>query len=521
MKRGLWKILYSCVLSLMFIVSLPVHAWSDTGDVLIGESETALLSGDEELLTDNVEVYSSSVDVVNGDADEIELYADADGGYEQEPNDTVSTANSIKVNAKYNGNISKSNDVDYYKFSLSNAGVVKFIFGHDFVDSSGNYWKLGVYNVDNLNDFLKEVHYAGNVYKDDTTYGLGLPTGDYIVKIESSYNYSNCQYHFNVNYEKSDFWEKESNNATNTSNKINVNTTYNGSLAYSNDTDNYTFSLNNSGVVSLVFGHDFVDSSSSYWKLSIYNSDNLNDSLKEIRYAGNVYNDVTSYGLGLPMGEYVIKVESSYNYSNCQYHFRVDYEKSDVWEKEFNDATNTATKINVNTVYNGSIAYSSDTDNYRFTLYNAGMVTFTFGHDFVDSSGNYWKYSIYNINNLNNPLKEIRFAGNIKENEESEGINLPTGDYIVRIESGYNYTDSHYHFSINDPNSVVTIIKGDVTGDGQVAMGDVVKLARAVAGNTILTDTEKDAGDVTGDGQIAMGDVVKLARFVAGTIKEL
>lgn len=65
------------------------------------------------------------------------------------------------------------------------------------------------------------------------------------------------------------------------------------------------------------------------------------------------------------------------------------------------------------------------------------------------------------------------------------------------------------------------VTKGDVTGDGIVAMGDVVKVARAVAGNVILTEDEKKAADVTGDNVIAMGDVVKLARFVAGSVKEL
>lgn len=65
------------------------------------------------------------------------------------------------------------------------------------------------------------------------------------------------------------------------------------------------------------------------------------------------------------------------------------------------------------------------------------------------------------------------------------------------------------------------IIKGDLTGDGIIAMGDVVMAARAVAGNLILSERQKAAADLTGDGVVAMGDVVLLARFVAGTIKEL
>lgn len=41
---------------------------------------------------------------------------------------------------------------------------------------------------------------------------------------------------------------------------------------------------------------------------------------------------------------------------------------------------------------------------------------------------------------------------------------------------------------------------GDFTGDGEVSMNDVVKLARAVSGTLELTKEEVQRGDVTGDG---------------------
>ncbi len=64
-------------------------------------------------------------------------------------------------------------------------------------------------------------------------------------------------------------------------------------------------------------------------------------------------------------------------------------------------------------------------------------------------------------------------------------------------------------------------VKGDLTGDGEVAMGDVVKVARAVAEYVTLTAEEEALADVTGDGIVAMGDVVKIARYVAGYIDTL
>ena len=64
-------------------------------------------------------------------------------------------------------------------------------------------------------------------------------------------------------------------------------------------------------------------------------------------------------------------------------------------------------------------------------------------------------------------------------------------------------------------------IRGDVTGDGVVAINDVIKVARAVAGNLTLTEAETAMADVTGDGVIAINDVVKLARYVAGNLASL
>lgn len=64
-------------------------------------------------------------------------------------------------------------------------------------------------------------------------------------------------------------------------------------------------------------------------------------------------------------------------------------------------------------------------------------------------------------------------------------------------------------------------IPGDVTGDGVVAINDVVKTARAVAGSLTLTAEEAALADVTGDSVVAINDVVKLARFVAGNVATL
>ncbi len=99
--------------------------------------------------------------------------------------------------------------------------------------------------------------------------------------------------------------------------------------------------------------------------------------------------------------------------------------------------------------------------------------------------------------------------------------NNERGNYRTHIYA-YDKEGNYAKVSINDivvPEK--TIVKGDLTGDGEVAMGDVVKVARAVGGYITLTPEEVAAADVTGDGEVAMGDVVKIARYVGGYIDSL
>ena len=58
-------------------------------------------------------------------------------------------------------------------------------------------------------------------------------------------------------------------------------------------------------------------------------------------------------------------------------------------------------------------------------------------------------------------------------------------------------------------------VRGDVTGNGQAKMADVMKIAsHIIEGNVIKGEAFERAADVTGDGKIKMNDVMKLATFI-------
>ncbi len=57
--------------------------------------------------------------------------------------------------------------------------------------------------------------------------------------------------------------------------------------------------------------------------------------------------------------------------------------------------------------------------------------------------------------------------------------------------------------------------KGDVNGDGEVGIGDIVAVTNVMAG--ITTDTNIVAcADVNGDGEVGIGDIVAITNIMAG-----
>ena len=57
-------------------------------------------------------------------------------------------------------------------------------------------------------------------------------------------------------------------------------------------------------------------------------------------------------------------------------------------------------------------------------------------------------------------------------------------------------------------------LSGDVNGDGQVGIGDIVAVTNVMAGSG-GNITEAQA-DVNGDGQVGIGDIVAITNIMAG-----
>ena len=57
---------------------------------------------------------------------------------------------------------------------------------------------------------------------------------------------------------------------------------------------------------------------------------------------------------------------------------------------------------------------------------------------------------------------------------------------------------------------------GDVNGDGELTLADVILIARSIVGLDTLTPKQMAVSDVNGDTLVNNQDVIKLARYLAG-----
>ena len=194
---------------------------------------------------------------------------------EKEWNNSFDNANEIQKNMAYTGNLNRteyddyysynyySNDQDYYKFELEQAGTVQIQYSiedlsyGEYNDDSGNVNCIILYNEDEEGS-TKEICSINSSDSNKTRYcpRYRLPKGIYYIQISGwgSVNYANSSdYQLKVNYEPEspDSYEQEYNDTKDTANEISTNTGYTGNIPTSDDKDYYKFTLPTTSRVNL------------------------------------------------------------------------------------------------------------------------------------------------------------------------------------------------------------------------------------------------------------------------------
>jgi uncharacterized membrane protein len=353
--------------------------------------------------------------------------------YESEPNDSISTADSISTNATAYGVTNTSGDDDYYKFSLSSQGYITITMNHAQLDSG--YWTVSLYDVNGNRMYQWDFN---AVYASNSTEKIGLPAGTYYAKI-GGYKVEGVDYNFKVNYTQTNYWESESNDSRTKADNISVNTTYYGVSNTGSDDDYYKFSLSSQGYITITMNHAQLDS--GYWTVSLYdvNGNRMYQWDFNAAYASN-----STEKIGLPAGTYYAKI-GGYKVEGVDYNFKVNYTQTNYWESESNDSRTKADNISVNTTYYGVSNTSGDDDYYKFSLSSQGYITITMNHAQLDSG--YWTVSLYDVNG--NRMYQWDFDATYASNS-TEKIGLPAGTYYAKI-GGYKVKGVDYSFIVEQP----------------------------------------------------------------------
>ncbi len=388
---------------------------------------------------------------------------------EHESNDTIESANVLTNNAFINGNIMSYEDVDYYKINVPQNGYMSFAFKHDFVNSTSTFWKVLLYNS-NM-EYMSEWTYDGNTLEEKRTSNMGITSGVYYVKV-IPYSYSKVNYQLKYSYSASEVWEREFNNSYDKANDLSVGSYKNGNLMNHDDADFYKISVPQNGYMSLAFKHDFINRSSTYWKILLYDS-NM-EYMSEWSYDGDTLDEKRTPNLGVASGTYYVKV-TYYNYSDVNYQLKYNYSASEAWEREFNDSYDKANDLSVGSYKNGNLMSYDDVDFYKINISQNAYISFSFKHDFINSSSIYWKMILYNSNMED--MTEWNYQGDKTNDDSQANVGLARGTYYIKVVH-YNYSPLNYQIAAKQITLVSSI---GITGNNSGNVGDKIQLSANIA----------------------------------------
>jgi len=110
-----------------------------------------------------------------------------------------------------------------------------------------------------------------------------------------------------------------------------------------------------------------------------------------------------------------------------------------------------------------------------------------------------------------NELKNIvKIDGILDNNYQVTFINLGTNNKL-KTTSKMKVT-----YQGKTVSEYTIIVLGDINGDGNISMSDVIKLRKHIAGITSLNEIESIAANVNKDKTLSMSDVIKLRKHIAG-----
>ena len=234
---------------------------------------------------------------------------------------------------------------------------------------------------------------------------------------------------------------------------VDLNTNYSGAITSSYDSDWYTFTMTESGYISIVFEHKLWDSGYTYWEMYLYRDDGSTYYDGGSRYWSIPGDDGrTTCNIGLAEGTYylVVRPYSSNTWSSKTYNFTVNFSASATWESELNNNAYDADPVDLGVKYFGSISSSTDSDWFKVTLNDGQIINIDFSHDLINSSATYWELYLYTSDGSTKATNTQYWSVSGEAGKTINGIDLSAGTYflVVRPYSSNTWSSKNYSFII-------------------------------------------------------------------------
>ena len=414
--------------------------------------------------------------------------AERSARFEREFNDSQSDATNILINAPVTGNLSDADDIDYFRFGVSEYNDLRIEFT---TPDNINQDMWTIYLQDSKGGVA--TYYAGgsggavNGKRTFVSPEMTLEHGIYYIVIypysqdsSESVLYSNSDYILTVHSDTApipsipdDEYILYPTETPGTA--YGVNREISGQIRNSTDINIFEFGLNFNGSLTV----DFISPaavSKQAWILNIYDTNNIllySGKYGDDGNSGASYNSgtktKTSDKLRLPAGSYYAQVLpiNAYDFSTSQYKIFINYipeskealfSNIDLYEAEYNNTPYTANTLVLNSQLTGNLSDHTDIDYFIFdiTQYGTMNISFTTPESVLQND---WVIELYTSEIANEPIYKEYFGadGNLESLTSnykimlSRNMRLQPGTYYIKI-SAYNiinYSNQDYKIKIN------------------------------------------------------------------------
>lgn len=371
---------------------------------------------------------------------------------EEENNNAIEDATDIQPNAICKGTLSNEEDVDYYRFIIQNKGRAVLHFAHNKADSTNVSWNVDLLSKENDNPILSLGSTGATAETHSTATRLGR--GTYYIRVSPTYDFLDYDYEVSVEFtEEDDSFETESNDDIQSATIVGVNTEnpYTGNLQKREDIDYYKFSLDQKGKARIIFSHEKKNDDRLQWRIDIL--DNTDFSLTSSVSKGGESSVETDY-FRVGDGDFYIRIQNEYNWSDIDYQVRVEYTPEDEgYEMEPNNDYPEANTLSNGSAIVGNLQSDHDIDFYTFDYTGSGELAVTFTHERFDSSYGFWEVSLFSEDSsdairYSDYNSAVRICGKDPESVTEKWSGLTAGKYSIKVNRD-RYCNDDYGIAIS------------------------------------------------------------------------